>query len=346
MLKSLRLKRFTVFHDSTLHFGRHLNVIVGENGTGKSHVLKAAYCGIAANVRHGQGASSQDVKFKLGEKFLRVFRPDELGRLVRRGQGRAKAELQLRFEDEDLNCEFSITTLGNLRLKEELKSRHEFKPVFLPPRELMTLGPSFVSLYETSFLPFEETWRDTCLLLGAPVQRGPRPSRINSLMAMIEKALGGRVQADESGRFYLANSSGRMEMHLVAEGLRKFAMLARLIASGSLLDKHYLFWDEPEANLNPKMTKVVASVILELAKAGVQVFLATHSLFLMRELHVKCMRSRFRQLDCRFFGLHFNQKTGVDVRTGTSLNEIGDIAALDEELLQADEFLEAELGIR
>ncbi len=39
-----------------------------------------------------------------------------------------------------------------------------------------------------------------------------------------------------------------MEMHLVAEGLRKLAMIARLIANGSLVDKVSLFWDEPEAN--------------------------------------------------------------------------------------------------
>ena len=32
-----------------------------------------------------------------------------------------------------------------------------------------------------------------------------------------------------------------MEIPLVAEGLRKLAMLARLIITGSLLDKGYLF---------------------------------------------------------------------------------------------------------
>lgn len=41
-----------------------------------------------------------------------------------------------------------------------------------------------------------------------------------------------------------------MEMPLVAEGLRKVAMLARLIATGTLLEQGYLFWDEPETNLN------------------------------------------------------------------------------------------------
>ena len=45
-------------------------------------------------------------------------------------------------------------------------------------------------------------------------------------------------------------NAANMEMPLVAEGWRKLAMLVRLIATGSLLDKGCLFWDEPESNLN------------------------------------------------------------------------------------------------
>ncbi len=52
-------------------------------------------------------------------------------------------------------------------------------------------------------------------------------------------------------------NGNRLEMHLVAEGLRKLAMIARLIATGSLSESVTLFWDEPDSNLNPKIiTKV------------------------------------------------------------------------------------------
>ena len=100
--------------------------------------------------------------------------------------------------------------------------------------------------------------------------------------------MGGVIELDRNGRFYLKiPGQGRMEMPLVAEGWRKLAMLARLIATGSLLDKGYLFWDEPETNLNPKLLKEVASTILHLCHSGVQVFIATHSLFLMREFDIQ-----------------------------------------------------------
>jgi predicted ATPase len=79
----------------------------------------------------------------------------------------------------------------------------------------------------------------------------------------------GKVKLDKSGRFYLRSSTqGDIEMPLVAEGLRKLAMIAQLIANGNLLDQGYLFWDEPETNLNPALIKVIAKVILSLSQSG------------------------------------------------------------------------------
>jgi DNA repair ATPase RecN len=43
MLKTLSIKNFTVFSDVALAFSPGLNVIVGENGTGKTHLLKLGY---------------------------------------------------------------------------------------------------------------------------------------------------------------------------------------------------------------------------------------------------------------------------------------------------------------
>src|SRR5262249_9501169 len=138
----------------------------------------------------------------------------------------------------------------------------QLSPVYLPTRELITLSPWFVPLYDNYRLEFEETWRDTVSLLGAPSVKGARESGVRALLHPLEQSLGGKVIADKNGRFYLqVPGEGRMEMPLVAEGLRKFAMLARLISTGVLLDKGYLFWDEPETNLNPKLIKTLAASI-------------------------------------------------------------------------------------
>lgn len=49
--KSVRLQNFTVFKDLKLKFSPGINVFVGENGTGKTHLLKTLY-GFQRNATH------------------------------------------------------------------------------------------------------------------------------------------------------------------------------------------------------------------------------------------------------------------------------------------------------
>ena len=158
-------------------------------------------------------------------------------------------------------------------------------------------------------------------------------------MEPIEESLGGKIVLEASGQFYLNRDGANTEMHLVAEGLRKLAMVARLIATGSLVDKGCLFWDEPEVNLNPKLIKDVARVVLHLSEGGIQVFLGTHSLFLLRELEILLQRST--AVDVRFFGLHLSED-GALVEQGKTVEDIGSISSLDEELAQSDRYLQEE----
>ena len=348
MLKSLHIERFTAFPEAELHFGSDLNVIIGENGSGKSHLLNAAYTPIAVGAAKHPEASGAALPPKpllqslLARKLVGVFRPEGLWRLVRRQRGRSECHLAYRFADPQLDLAFGFSSVerSEVTLDRVPAARAEKLPVFLPTRELLSIYPGFVSLYETTQLEFPETWRDTCILLGAPLARGPREARIKELLEPLEAAMGGGIVLEPSGRFYLELPSGTMEMQLVAEGLRKLAMIARLIATGSLLDKGYLFWDEPEANLNPRMVKTIARTILQTAQSGIQVFIATHSLFLMRELHVLQQRE-FSSLDARCFGLHITPG-GVSVQQGKTMDDIGPIAALDEDLQQSARYIDAE----
>ena len=93
------------------------------------------------------------------------------------------------------------------------------RPIYLPPRELLTTYPGFLALYDAYYTEFDETWRDTCQLLGEPVKRGPRVGEIAGLLDLLERAMGGHLERDrKSDRFYLQGSTGRMEAPLMAEG--------------------------------------------------------------------------------------------------------------------------------
>ncbi len=347
MLKRLHLKNLTVFLDADLQFADGLNLVVGENGTGKTHFLKAAYAAIHVCASGQKNGGSEEptktfLQKAIADKLLGVFKPDELGRLVSRRPGRTRCEVTCMFAGRNLlEFSFNSTSKKEVSIETRLRKWLDKLPVYLPTRELLTICPGFVSLYDTTHLQFEETYRDTCLLLGVPLAKGPRVTHIKELLAPIENAMDGKVESDSTGRFYLRSQSGNMEMHLVAEGLRKLAMLARLIATGQLVEKGFLFWDEPEANLNPKIIKTVARTILHLCQNGIQVFVATHSLFLMRELDILLQMPEFAKTGRRFFGLH-ETDSAVDVQQGDSVDDIGEIAALQEELSQSDRHLEAE----
>src|SRR5262249_50374769 len=63
-------------------------------------------------------------------------------------------------------------------------------------------------------------------------------------------------------------------------------VLLRLLCNGSINPgtTGVLLWDEPEANLNPKLMKRLVKVLLELSRNGQQIVLATHDYVLLKWL--------------------------------------------------------------
>ncbi|MEZ5476021.1 MAG: AAA family ATPase [Thiolinea sp.] len=334
MLKQMQIENFTVFAKADFEFAPGLNVIIGENGTGKSHVLKLAY----ATIQQANDIVSN--KSSASGKLNRVFGSVTADQLCRFRAESSTGYFQAHLKFDQNNGQIYITHKKSesdgilLGPNTSTKDYKYAKAVFFPTRELLSIYPGFVSLYEARYLEFEETYRDTCLLLGEPLLKKP----MTDLMVILEEAMGGKVELDH-GRFYLVTpEQGKLEMPLVAEGLRKLAMLAQLIAVGALVKGGYLFWDEPEANLNPRLTKVIAGVILQLAKAGIQIFIATHSLFLLRELEV-LQAAEKKPVPQRYFALK-QGLDGVEVEQGNAVDDLQTLILLEEELMQSDRYMD------
>ena len=352
MLESLRIKNFTVFVQADLEFCGGLNVIVGENGVGKTHLLKLPYAVMAVLAESGRAdrlrATKAVLQREIAEKLVDVMRPDTLGRLARRQQGRQRCEVRvsLRRPRRGIAFHFATNSRAGVVLDRQPKTTDAQAPVFLPTRELLSIYPGFLSLYDARHLEFEETWRDTCQLLGAPTLKGPREQDAKVLLEPLEELMGGRLVLNRAGRFYLRNAAGWMEMPLVAEGVRKLAMLARLVATGALVGSGTLFWDKPEANLNPRLIKGVAAAILRLTAQGVQVIVATHDLFLLREFELLRATGEFDDASFKYFALSppatdsaSSAGDGVGVQQGSDLEDIEPLVSLDEALEQSDRYL-------
>lgn len=351
MLKRLHLRNFTVFADAEFEFGEGINVLVGANGTGKTHVLKAGY--ILSQRLHKSaershvGGDRNDNYIELQyllyliNKSEKVFRLNDLGTesIIRRGISQnteSSMAGELLFAEHVVNrwLRFGQTyheTPDNI-IEPIIKGESVIvDPIFIPAKEVLTMG-WLLSLYSRREIPIDETYPDLLRLLSGPPLRQPEPAHIVEKLAQL---IGGKVE-EEGGHFYLtAENQPRLEMNLVAEGMRKFATLYKLLANGTLTPETTLFWDEPEANLNPALLKDMASILTDLAQAGFQIILATHSLFLMRELHILAQQ---KKKPVRYFGLYAGEDGAVQVERQDDLMQLQHLVALDAELAQTFDF--------
>jgi energy-coupling factor transporter ATP-binding protein EcfA2 len=277
-VRRLQMKQFGAFASADFEFVDGLNVFIGTNGTGKTHVLKLLY-----TILQSVGRDTQ-----LHSKLAGVFRPedDKIGRLVRRKQGLNTATVSLHGQGQG-RIAFSLHTKGNLTGPKIIAWRERAPVVFLPSREILALYEGFIAAYQKRELSFDETYYDACVALNAMPVKGVRRVAAEDILVALRKALGGHVELS-GDRFYVKfeGDRARMEAHLVAEGLRKVASLERLLLNGSLMENGYLFWDEPEANLNPGLTVIIADILRGLGHAGIQTFITTHDFLLARRLSV------------------------------------------------------------
>lgn len=294
---SLIVDRFTAFSTAEFDLSPGLNVLVGENGSGKSHVLKLLYAMYQA-LRENWGESEEQVPLDARtERYLnQVFRPDSVGRLVRRAGG-VKDVSKTALASIVVNrtpFSFTLTHKGTLKTT---SARNPFEEtsaspaIFVPTRELLSMYPGFAAAWEDRELSFDRTYYDLCRALSRAPLKGARAAEKRALLEPIEKALGGTVYV-AGGRFYVKHPDGDMEAPLLAEGVRKLAMLAYLIINGSLKAGSLLLWDEPEASMNPAMAPLLAKTAFELADQGVQIVMATHDYVLTSELGLEAERRR------------------------------------------------------
>ena len=104
---------------------------------------------------------------------------------------------------------------------------------------------------------------------------------------LTEDAIGGKVVLTEIGELRFAESGGgNYALPTTATGVVNLGILAMLIER-KILDKGtFLFIDEPESNLHPAWQVEMIRALFALARGGVNVVVATHSVDIVKYLEV------------------------------------------------------------
>lgn len=331
-VKRLRLQNFTAFQDVEFEFSPGVNVLIGANATGKTHVMKVIYSllKVCERVQPEQSEAGDQLDKLFYDKLMGVFKPDSIGRLVKRTGGNHPAAIRLEYADAVL--EIKLTNRKNFSVVHTGLPRP--KPaIYLPNQEFLSLSEGFIAAYQNRETSFDETYYDLSVALNALPLLGSQLEASKKLIDALEKAIHGKV-THEKGRFYINLPEGKLESHLVSEGYLKLAGLIYLLRNGSLSPTGLLFWDEPEANLNPKFIALVVQMLKMLVASGAQIFLATHDYLLSQELSVL---AETQETPIKFFALYksdgarlHSQETGVSIESGNTLFEIAHNPIVDE----------------
>lgn len=282
MITRFKASNFTVFTDLNIEFSSGINIFVGQNGTGKTHLLKAVYSACSL--------IDKKIDNPFDRKINGVFTPNSIGRLVHRSVGRNSGAISVYRKKDDEPKERSITLRLTNQNKAEVKQNgwaidDNVEAIFIPVKDMLANAPGFRSLFSQKKLAYEEIYLDIIDKAFIPVARGKLSPEREKLLTILNEAMSGKV-IEKNETFYLKNKNGELEFPLLAEGFRKLGLLYRLIQNESLTHGSMLFWDEPESNLNPHLSQTVVKILLELSKMGVQIFISTHDYVLLKEFQL------------------------------------------------------------
>lgn len=362
MISSLQLKNFVAFTDLAIDFSPGINIIIGENGTGKTQLLKAilALC--------GPEARTEQSGEQLARKLCRLYHPlsNQVGELRRAG-ARGDALLSATFAlGQEVTVRFNGTATE--AKVDTSKGGDVAAAIFIPTKEVLSLvrgltaedpdQPTIERIFDDGYLDLaRQLIKEGADDLDAKIQLDPR---FASIVPQLANLIGGRYELHE-GRFcfqagkyveklgksssaekaaqsfqdstlqFVSAKSRLVSSTMTAEGFRKVGVLQRLLSlnpgtAGPLL------WDEPESNLNPKLMKDLVLALLELARNGQQVILATHDYVLLKWFDLLIDKGKGDQV--RFHVLSREAETGQVLR-----NSMDDYRAIEPNAI-ADTFNE------
>lgn len=289
-IKRIKFQNYTVFEDQQMEFSPGINVIIGENGTGKTHLMKALY----------SACQSADKKTSFSHKLVMTMLPDDykISRLITRKTGNRTAVIRIAAKESEKDRDRILSASFHGKTKKwdaEVTGEDGWEnsfagmsSIFIPAKEILSHSYNLNAATEKNNVRFDDTYLDIINAAKINISAGRNSASKEAMLKIIEKMTQGTVVYDEKkDEFYLKSGNSKQEFNLVAEGIRKMALLWQLVKNGTLEKGSVLFWDEPEANVNPLYISIIVDLLLELQRKDVQIFISTHDYMLASYFEVK-----------------------------------------------------------
>lgn len=320
-LKKLYLENFTVFDHLEIEFCDGINVLIGENGTGKTHLLKILYSFYESDTLY------QNSKLLFFETLSKCFLTEHFFTLFSHGSDRLKIAVDVNEKQYTYQASFYENSPEQTQLESPLdhveitlqiagqRTNEKIKSAFIPAKDMLTHSGIEKDYIERS-IPFDKTLIDILFKSGMSELRA-LPSFTQSTLNIIKKMIGGTVLFEEN-QYYILHDGCKVSFQSEAEGFKKLAVLWRLTETGLLSKGSLLFWDEPEANINPKYIPALVDTLYALKESGVQIVLATHDYVLAKYIELKC-----KQVDAaHFHSLYYDNNRVIKVESNPLFKDL------------------------
>lgn len=290
LIKKVTMNNYTLFEKQVIELSDGINVFIGENGTGKTHILKLMY----------SACQAANPKFSFAHKLVSTMLPDDykIARLINKRSGNPSASVSVNANSRAkgtsriLSAEFNTKTkkweadvTGEENWEKDFK---DISSIFIPAKEILSNSYKLAAAVEKNNVKFDDTYIDIINSAKIDISDSFNSQEREYKLTRIEKIIGGKVIYDEnSDEFYLKKGNSKQEFTLVAEGIRKMALLWQLVKNGTLEKGSILFWDEPEANINPRYISIIVDLLLQLQREGVQIFVSTHDYMLVKYFEIR-----------------------------------------------------------
>ena len=302
-----------------------INLIIGGNGAGKTFLMKACYCAMRTLEAYKRGDDRRTAAEILAEKLRWTFEPDKIGDLVSKGKDvEGSLVSRIRLDEKDFRYSFGKDTTKQIQSLENHVPPRASNSIFLPAKEVLSLHRVILrSRDQDQLFGFDDTYLDLARALGEAPTRGKNHKAFAMARQTLEDMLGGKVDQDkETGRWHFRQKQGnqRFSIGVTSEGIKKIAILDRLLGNRYLDQSSIVFIDEPEAALHPSAISRFMDIIAVLADFGIQFFLASHSYFIVNKLYLIAQKQQMSIPVA--LGNKKNEWTYTDLRQGMPDNSI------------------------
>jgi len=262
-----------------------INLIIGNNSSGKTFLLKAMYSAMRTLEEYKRGDDQRKASEILAEKLYWTFQPEKIGDLVSK-QADSPLFLELTLDDKTFDYSFGKDTIKSISSVENHIGSRTSNSIFLPAKEVLSLHNIILkSREQDKVFGFDDTYLDLARALRLPTTRGNNYPEFAQSRQQLDDMFGGKVDYDESsGRWQFKKGKQKFPIGVTAEGIKKIALLDTLLGNRYLDKNSVVFIDELESALHPTAISKFIDILAILASCGIQFFIASHSYFVIKKL--------------------------------------------------------------